>query len=638
MINANTANTLFVGVDIPTDTTFQLTAHTIAQGLFSHEILNVGANPVLFTNTSAQFSGSDPSFLQINNQNFNANGSADYIATADIGGNANNFIDLGINNSLFNGGVAFSSMKALDGYLYVHGTTDTSSDGNLIIGTASTGANVIFVAGNTTAQNIIMTLTKSGLVLNTQSSLTVSANIIANTITTTSGNLILDPQGLYDVVLPSGTELYIQSGNNATSNTNGALIVTGGVGISGNVYSGGINITGSGNGVTFVDGTTQTTAGSSVANTVYLQGALNSANANIGLLQAYANQANANIALLFGIENSQNANIISLQSNVSSINTYAYSAYNKANTPWSYLSNGSYTLLVQSDGQLVLPQTTLGGAATGSFTSTSNVSINAAGNLWKFDNLGNLNGPYGVNLTTAGIRYNDGTYQNTAASPVSYSQASFALANTALQNTTTVIVNGMNAATINTSSVYTPNTILNNGLITSANVQANYVVANNIGNSVQVGILVGSSYWNFTANNGLYATGNVWVNNSYNTGNVTANTVVYGSSAAASPVTQGTSRSTSVTANGTSGQIICYPTGAWQHQTGYVFTVNNSSILHTSDVVFVSIQSTTCPVPQVSVANTRVGSFDICIYNAGGAGQDGPYTMNLNFGVIRVGS
>ena len=170
-INANTSNTLLMGVDIPTDITGKFTVHTLAQGLYSNEVLNVGGNPVTLSNTVAQFAGSDPSFLQTNIQNFDANGSADHVATSDIGTNSNNFIDLGINNSGFNGGVAFSSMKALDGYLYVHGSTDTSSDGNLIIGTASTNANVYFIAGNTRAQNIVATLTKSGLVMSTNTSI-----------------------------------------------------------------------------------------------------------------------------------------------------------------------------------------------------------------------------------------------------------------------------------------------------------------------------------------------------------------------------------------------------------------------------------------------------------------------------------
>ena len=84
--------------------------------------------------------------------------------------------------------------------------------------------------------------------------------------------------------------------------------------------------------------------------------------------------------------------------------------------------------------------------------------------------------------------------------------------------------------------------------------------------------------------------------------------------------------------------IVAYNASAFTHGTSYVFTVNNSSILHASDIVITTVQSTNCPVLQATTANTRVGSFDILVTNGAGAGNDAAYTMNLNFGIIRVGS
>jgi hypothetical protein len=68
-------------------------------------------------------------------------------------------------------------------------------------------------------------------------------------------------------------QLVIKMSTPATSNTSGALQVYGGVGIQGNLYSGNYYITGSGNGITFVDGTTQLTAGApyNYANAAYTQ-------------------------------------------------------------------------------------------------------------------------------------------------------------------------------------------------------------------------------------------------------------------------------------------------------------------------------------------------------------------------------
>lgn len=162
-ISANTSNTLFLGVDIPTSVTGKFTATTLANQLYANNKLAVGNNLILFSNTIAQFSGNDSSFLQVNLQNFDANGSGDYVITADTGTNSTKYIDLGYNNSNYNGGTTFSSLKALDGYLYVHGTSDVSNDGNLIIGTASAGANVYVIAGGTANSNVVAAFHKTGL-------------------------------------------------------------------------------------------------------------------------------------------------------------------------------------------------------------------------------------------------------------------------------------------------------------------------------------------------------------------------------------------------------------------------------------------------------------------------------------------
>jgi hypothetical protein len=167
VINANTSNTLLMGVDIPTGITGKFTARTLAQGLYLNEVLNVGNNAVVFPNTIAQFSGNSATYLQVNMQNFNSAGSGDFIVTADTGTNANSFVDLGINNSTFSD-AAYSSMKPYDGYLYVHGPSDASASGNLILGTAAANANVSFIIGGTTSDNVIAKLTKTALELQRQ--------------------------------------------------------------------------------------------------------------------------------------------------------------------------------------------------------------------------------------------------------------------------------------------------------------------------------------------------------------------------------------------------------------------------------------------------------------------------------------
>jgi hypothetical protein len=153
-LNANTSNTLFLGVDLPTGVTGKFTGRTLARGLYSNEVLNVGNNAIIYQNVIGQFSGNSGTFLQINNQNFDANGSSDYVASTNDSDNTNNFIDMGINGSNFSDPV-YSSMKPYDGYVYSHGPSQVDYRGNLVIGTASSSANIVLIAGGTTSSNII---------------------------------------------------------------------------------------------------------------------------------------------------------------------------------------------------------------------------------------------------------------------------------------------------------------------------------------------------------------------------------------------------------------------------------------------------------------------------------------------------
>ena len=163
--NANTANTVFLVVDLPTDITGQMTGTSLAKGLYSNNPLNVGNNQILFANTIAQFSGNSNTYMQLNIQNFQSNGSSDVVLTSDTGTNANNYVDLGINNSTFND-PNYSAMGALDGYLYVAGPNAGSNQANLMIGTASYGANINFVAGGTTVNDIVAVFNEDVITFN----------------------------------------------------------------------------------------------------------------------------------------------------------------------------------------------------------------------------------------------------------------------------------------------------------------------------------------------------------------------------------------------------------------------------------------------------------------------------------------
>ena len=153
-LTSNTQNTLFIAVDLPSSTTGKLTGKTLAQGLFANEVLNVGNNAIVYPDVIGQFAGSSNSYLQINLQNFNSNGSSDFVASASDATDTTRYIDIGINGGTFND-ANYSAFKPYDGYIYVYGASSTSANGNLIIGTASTRANIVFIAGGLSSENIV---------------------------------------------------------------------------------------------------------------------------------------------------------------------------------------------------------------------------------------------------------------------------------------------------------------------------------------------------------------------------------------------------------------------------------------------------------------------------------------------------
>jgi len=274
-IAANTSNTLFLGVDIPSGITGKFTATILSQQLFANNILNVGTNQQNLPNTIAQFSLNGESYIQTNLVNTNDGGSADIVVTANVGSggsDSTNFIDMGWVNKNYQPGSEYNNIgtavRPNDGYLYTQGTAGQPY-GNLIIGTTSSNAQIKFIAGGGQSANIVARMTSTGLVLNTQSF------------------------------------------------------------------------------ITFSDGTVQTTAGSSVANTVYLQNGLNT--------------ANANISYLFGVNLAQNTNI--------------QSAWNTANTA---LQNTSGTFA----GSLTVTGNIISLSGSVSTTSlTSNGTSNLIGNV-----------------------------------------------------------------------------------------------------------------------------------------------------------------------------------------------------------------------------------------------------------------
>ena len=233
-IDANTANTLFAGVDVPTGATGKITAQTLARGLYSNEILNVGGNPINYPNVIGQFASTSNTYLQINLQNFNSNGSSDVVASASDSNNANNYVDMGINGKTFNDPI-YTSMKPYDAYVYSYGPSNTSHQGNLVIGTASTNANIVFIAGGTLTQNIVGRISKD--TFDFLKDTRVTGNVTATGTVTGTNITILQAVNLTQnasISAAFGLANTLQGGLN-TANTN--IAVMQGVNLTQNTYT-----------------------------------------------------------------------------------------------------------------------------------------------------------------------------------------------------------------------------------------------------------------------------------------------------------------------------------------------------------------------------------------------------------------
>lgn len=132
-------------------------------------------------NLIAQFTGNVASYVQVNVQNIDEHGSADYVLTGDVGTDTTFYVDLGIHGSQLTEGTIYP----LDGYLYAQGNTGQLG-GNLIIGTTSEtpGTQTRIVAGGYDAANVVVTFDTVGTIV--KNKLTVNNSLSVNTSTFTS--------------------------------------------------------------------------------------------------------------------------------------------------------------------------------------------------------------------------------------------------------------------------------------------------------------------------------------------------------------------------------------------------------------------------------------------------------------------
>lgn len=131
----------------------------------------------------AQFTSNSESYVQVNQQNIDGNGSADFVVTADVGTDTDFFIDFGFNNSTFDN-TDYPIMEPLSGYVITQGSTIGQEGGNMFMGTTTPGTHIKVIAGGYYTDNVVATITNDGFVFDKD--VTVSGDLVGNTINTLS--------------------------------------------------------------------------------------------------------------------------------------------------------------------------------------------------------------------------------------------------------------------------------------------------------------------------------------------------------------------------------------------------------------------------------------------------------------------
>jgi hypothetical protein len=131
-----------------------------------------------------------------------------------------------------NSNIAAAGNLATSGYVLGNGYYLSGLNGITpsAYGNSNVAAYLSIYTGNIAGGNISLT------------SNVFAKNIVSNTLTTLSGsgaNLTIDPDGIADLVVSSGTEVYLLSTAVSNSYTNGALVTLGGVGVTGNINASG---------------------------------------------------------------------------------------------------------------------------------------------------------------------------------------------------------------------------------------------------------------------------------------------------------------------------------------------------------------------------------------------------------------
>jgi hypothetical protein len=315
-----------------------------------YQRLSVGTGAyTILPNLISQFTGNSDYYSQINQQNLSGKGSADMVVTADNGTDMVNYIDMGITGSTYDNSTpnAFPTSNPNDGYLYLVGNPGSDFGGNLVIGTSGSGsfADISIVQG-----------------------------------------VGYDETARFKL----GQGLTINTNTPSTSISSGALVVQGGVGVSGDVYAGGVYD----NGVrvkSYVD-TANTFLQSNDASTlVTAKSYTDSANTS---LKSYVDTANTSM------KSYVDGQVVNLNSNISANLATAEGYTDTANTKMkSYVDGINLSLQGEISANLATAESYTDTANTfnQSYTNAANTSLKS----YVDDQVVTINSNISANLSTA---------------------------------------------------------------------------------------------------------------------------------------------------------------------------------------------------------------------------------------------
>ena len=508
--------------------TLNAVANVDAQNVIAYNKLYAGIATSLATplpDLIAQFTGNVASYVQVNAENIHPEGSADYVATADVGDDENFYINLGIHNSNITEGQIFP----LDGYLLAQGNTGQLG-GNLIIATTSstTGLKTKFFTGGVEQENLVAEFGSNEILFvpeinsNTTNRISLHSN---------SSYLHANAAFAYANTLSSGSIDLVarNTANTAYDAANGATV------LAQAAFDKANNATD-----TWVRDAAN--SASSYANSAFVK-----ANTNSNTINTVSSVATS----AYNQANTATTNSATADQKAVSAGVYANSAYVQANTAsTTATSAGSY--------------------ANGAFTKANTATTNAATADQKAVTSGvYANAAFGVANTAT----------TTATSAGSYANSAFTKANTAANNAATADQRAVTSGVYANSAYVQANTATTNAAtadqkaVTSGLYANNaYIQANtNANNIVIVGSYANSAYTqaNTAANNAATAdqkavSAGVYANSAYTQANTaTINAASAGSYANSAYVQANTATSNAATADQKAVSAGVYANGAF---------------------------------------------------------------------------